>query len=99
MIMNENSSYRGFWQINLGHVLTIVSIISSLGFMYGQVANKLENQQGEIIELEQSTAKMEASISTIQINEASSSQDRIDLHKTIEDDFSRRLTKLEDRVK
>ena len=97
--MNENSNYRGFWQINLGHVLTIVSIISSLGFMYGQVANKLENQQGEIIQLEQSTAKMEASISTIQINEASSNQDRIDLHKTIEDDFSRRLTKLEDRLK
>lgn len=96
---NPDAHYRGFWQINIGHILTTVSVISSLGFMYGQVATRLENQQGEILQLQQTSIKMETSISTIQINEASSAQDRIDLHKTIEDDFSRRLSKLEDRLK
>lgn len=41
---------------------------------------------------------MSQEIAALQLSEASSAQDRLDLHHTIEDDFSRRLGKLEDKV-
>lgn len=94
----KENGYR-FWQINVGHILTIISVISSLAYMYGQVANKLENQQAEIVLLQQTSIRLEASISSMQIADAAAAQDRVDLHKTIEDDFSRRLSKLEDKQK
>lgn len=94
-IPNDNR----FWQVNLGHVLTMFTVIGSLAFMYGQVATRLENQQQEIVTLQQTSVRLEASMGSMQISAAAADQDRIDLHKTIEDDFSRRLAKLEDKVK
>lgn len=88
-----------FWQVNLGHVLTMLSVIVSLSFMYGQFATRIENEQSEIVSLQQTSIRVETSISTMQIASAAADQDRVDLHKTIEDDFSRRLSKLEDKQK
>jgi hypothetical protein len=88
----------GFWQINFGHILTIVSIFATLCIMYGRLSNTLESHTEKIAILEVGENRMEGEIAAQAVSGAAANQDRIDLHKTIEDDFSRRLTKLEDRM-
>jgi hypothetical protein len=91
------SPYR-FWQINFGHLLTIGSVLISLGMMYAQVAGKLEGLSEKVAILESDYSHVSAQQNAMAIAQSAADQDRVDLHKTIEDDFSRRLTKLEDRV-
>jgi hypothetical protein len=87
-----------FWQINFGHLLTIGTMLVSLGAMYSSVASKLENQAEKVAVLETEYGHLASEQSVMAIAQSAADQDRVDLHKTIEDDFSRRLTKLEDRL-
>lgn len=90
--------YRSFLQVNLGHVLNFLTLVGGLAFMYGQVATKLENLQAAVVTLEAKDVRYEADQSTIQISQATQARDLADLHKAMEDDFSRRLGKLEDEM-
>lgn len=87
-----------FWQVNFGHLLTMGTILITLGSMYGSVAGRLEAHSEKIATLEVGYNHLQSEQATMAIQESAAAQDRIDLHKTIEDDFSRRLTKLEDRI-
>lgn len=89
---------KTFWQVNAGHVLTMVTVLASCSYFYGQMSQKLEQHTGQIAALQALTGQTGQAMVALQLSEAQSAQDRADLHKTIEDDFSRRLTKLEDKV-
>lgn len=89
---------RSFWQINIGHVLSTVTVIASVGYMYGQLTGRLETDHTQISTLTQLTTQLSTTVAGMQVANAASDQDRIDLHRTIESDFARRLSKLEDRL-
>lgn len=93
---SESNNDNRFWQINIGHILTISSTIATIGFMYGTLANKLEAQGNQIVDLQRQSTSSQSSIAALQISEAAHAQDQADLHKTIEEDFARRISKLED---
>lgn len=88
----------GFWSINIGHILTTASVLMTLGAMYGTVSNKLESQGAAIISLQQQANVTSAQVASLQISNATQAQDEADLHKTMDEDFSRRLGKLEDKM-
>lgn len=103
--IENRQTYSGFRQFNLGHLLTILTVAGSALSVYisGQVNAKhtddrLDNVEISIKSEHDDEQRMGQEIAALQLSEASSSQDRLDLHHTIEDDFSRRLGKLEDKV-
>ncbi len=87
-----------FWQINIGHIVSMLVTVFSFGVAYQSMAGRMENAEDRLSRQEQASAQTATELSAIEISEAASNQDRVDLHKTIEDDFSRRLSKLEDKL-
>ncbi len=89
--------HGGFWQINIGHVVSIGVFLFSFGMAYQSLNGKLETQQTQIISLQTSFNALQGSVVAIQTSNSATTQDLADMHKIFQDDVQRRLAKLEER--
>ena len=93
----ENTGNR-FWQINLGHVVTIVSILITLGSMYSRLSVTLENQGASLAALENRETHLEENQTAMAIADAATAKDLADVHTNMEQDLVRRLNHDEDVI-
>lgn len=87
-----------FWQINVGHILTIAVMLASVCVSYGSLSSKIESQGGQITAMTSQQSVLSSAVSALQISGAAEAQDRADLHRTMDQDFARRISKLEDET-
>lgn len=83
--IENRAAYSGFRQFNLGHLITILVTVFSFGVTYQNITNRLENQQGQIIALQNTQNRLGDTLASVQIEQAT---DR---------DFSRRISNLEEK--
>jgi hypothetical protein len=95
---DHGTRWAGFLQFNLGHLITIISILLTLGAMYSKLSTTLDNHGTAILNLQETTARLEADQTQMAIADASEAKDLADMHRNIEEDLARRVTKIEDRI-
>lgn len=95
---------HGFWQFNIGHIGSAVLVIFTMGCAWQNLSAQLEAQASKtsdiglaLAQLQTDTKSLAAQQQSQQNEIISDHQDALDLHKTIETDFERRLSKIEDR--